>query len=226
MATLSSPTVEKLLTETRIMLNQPRRENSRYTDPELTGYFNDAIAQYFLVLNEQSEGQFDKTTTLNLVSGTGTITLPTDFFSLKTLYKRQGDTDVILAYNNEILDDRVNIGQGSSSSYTPSYYFRGNSLVLNPIPGFSETSGLILEYTAFPETILLGGDSITAFISPLFKEMVVMYAVFKAKMKDDLTSGTQTAAPAQKHLGDLYTNFKHQVSDRSKYPTFIKPFNP
>lgn len=227
MATLSSPTQERLIREVRTILKQPRAENSRWGDMELGQYLNDAISQYFLVINDVAEGQFDKKTTLSIVSGTETVALPSDFFSCKALYKVQPTQDVLLRYDNQILDSRRNITDSSSStSYEPTYYFRATNLVLNPIPGFSETGGLSIEYTAFPDTILFGTDSMTAGIAPVFKELVVMYAVFKAKMADDLHSGTQSAGPAQKHLGDLYTNFKSQVADRSKYPIFVKPFNP
>ncbi len=227
MPTLTSPTQERLIREVRTILKQPRAENSRWSDMELGQYLNDAISQYFLIINEVAEGQFDKKTTLNLVSGTETVALPSDFFSLKALYKHQNNQDVILNYDNQILDSRSTANDSTGSdSYQPSYYFRAQNLVLNPIPGFSETGGLVIEYTAFPDTILFGTDSLTAGIAPVFKELVVMYSVFKAKMADDLHSGTQTAAPAQAHLGVLYENFRTQVSERSKYPLFVKAFNP
>lgn len=227
MATLSSPTLQRLIQEVRIILNQPRQENSRWTDAELANYLNDGVQKYFAVINEVGEGQFDTQTDLNIVSGVETVTLPTDCYTVKVLYKKENSAYKPLIYRNNFTQafNTAAIG-GDSNSYEPSYYFRGNSIVLHPIPAFSETAGLRLEYTAFPEVMIYGGDTMTAGISPLFKELVVMYGVYKAKMKDDLVNGSDTSAKAAAHLSDLYNNFKHQVTERSKYPTFVLPFSP
>lgn len=74
--------------------------------------------------------------------------------------------------------------------------------------------------------MFFGADSLTAGISPIFKDLVVMYAVYKAKLKDDLNNGTNTRTAAEEHLGDLYKNFKHHVEERSKSPQFVTPWEP
>lgn len=226
MAALTSPTLERLIREIRVILNQPKAENSRWSDAELGNYVNDAIQKYFLVINEAAEGQFDKSASLTTVSGTETVDLPSDFFTIKALYSVQNNDRILLRYDNNIVSGYDAATNGGSSNYEPSYYFRGNKLVLRPIPGFSSSTALSLEYTAFPETLLTGSDTMTVAISPLFKELVVMYGVYKAKMKDDLVNGSNTRGAAEAHLADLYNNFKHQVVDRSKFPLRITPFNP
>jgi hypothetical protein len=60
MGTLSSPTQERLVREVRLFLKQPKQENSRWSDSEISSYLNDAIQKYFLVINQVAEGQFDK----------------------------------------------------------------------------------------------------------------------------------------------------------------------
>lgn len=212
--------------ETRLLLRQPKSENSRWSDAEIASYLNDGIQKYFLHINEVGEGQFDKTVDLDLVANTETVALPTDFYSVKALYRKQGTARQILRYNNNIIGSYDTTG-ASGTSYTPQYYFRVNNLVLRPIPGASETGGLVLEYTSFPEVLLYGGDSLTAGISPLFKELCVVYAAYKCKITDDSTSsGNQTRQALKEHLSDLFEQFKHQVVERSKYPNFITPFNP
>lgn len=121
---------------------------------------------------------------------------------------------------------------GNSSStngqanYEPYYYLRGNNIVLRPIPGFSETGGLLIEYTGYPNVLVYGGDTLDSGISPLFKQILVAYGVTEAKRKDDLVTGGNTRAAAESHLADLWTNFKHQVSERSKAPQYITPYEP
>lgn len=217
-----------MIREVRLFLKQHKQENSRWSDSEILSYLNDGIQKYFLVINQVAEGQFDKTTTLDVTNGTETVALPSDFFTLKALYANQNGLNKILVYDNNMTLSYATANlQSSPSLYEPTYYFRGNSLVLRPVPAFTSSNGfLVLEYTAFPDTMLSGSDSMTAGISPLFKELVVMYAVYKCKMTDDSVNGAQTRAAVQAHLADLYNNFKEQVVDRSKYPLKIQAFNP
>lgn len=227
MATLVAPSLERLIRDARILLSQPRAENSRFSDSELSGYANDAIQQIFLTVNEASEGQFDRSTSLNIVSGVETVALPTDCFSIKALYKVQGTVNRRLEYRQNIVMDYDNSATNSgSTTYEPYYYLRGNNLVLRPIPGFSETASLVLEYTAYPSVLVYGGETLDNGISPLFKELIVMYVVSKAKLKDDLTSGGNSRVAAQEQFSGLYANFKHQLMERSKSPQYITPFEP
>lgn len=227
MAAVVAPTLEKIVREARVLLNQPRAENSRYSDAEMTSYANDAIQQIFLTINEVCEGQFDKSTTLDIVNATETVALPTDCFAVRGLWKLQNTIWRRLEYRQNIMMDfDVNATNSGSTTYEPYYYFRGNNLVLRPIPGFSETGSLKIEYTAYPDVLVYGGDVMTNGISPLFREMITMYIVYKCKLKDDLSGGGNTRSPAVEHFGDLYKNFKHQLLERSKAPQYITVFEP
>lgn len=224
MATLTSPTLERLIKETRIMLNQPQKANSFWTDEELTVYLNDAVRVYFMEVNERAEGQFDTKVELDLVNGQEEIDLPADCFEVKTLAKKWTTANKILTYKVNLTDPTTALPQGGPNYYEPFYYFRGNKIVLNPIPGFDETAGLILEYTAFPEQMIYGGDAMSARVTPVFKELIVMYAVYKAKIKESLTTGSTTYGPAQTLLADLFTTFKNDIGGRSKYPQYTVPY--
>ncbi|GAC1501958.1 MAG: hypothetical protein NVS1B10_06480 [Candidatus Saccharimonadales bacterium] len=227
MAQVVAPTLERLIRDARILLNQPKPENSRFSDAELTGYANDALQQIYLTVNEAGEGQFDKTATLNITSGVETIPLPVDCFAVKVIFKKQGTINRRLEYHQNILNDYDNSASSNgSASYEPYYYFRGNNLVLRPIPGFSETGGLTIEYTAYPNLLVFGGDIMDSGMSPLFKELIVMYIVSKAKLKDDLAGQGQGYALASSHRNDLFKQFKHQLMERSKAPQYINTFEP
>ncbi len=227
MAAVVAPLLEKLIQDARVLLNQPKAENSRYSPAAMTGWANDAIQQIFLTVNEAGEGQFDKTANLNVVSGTETVALPTDCFAIKALYKVQGTVNRRLEYRQNVTQDYDNTSSNTGgATYEPYYYLRANNLVLRPIPGFSETNSLVIEYTAYPSVLVYGGDTLDAGISPLFKELVVMYIVAKAKLQDDLSGGGSSRVPAQEHMADLYRNFKHQLIERSKAPQYITPFSP
>lgn len=227
MATLVAPTLEKLVREARILLRQPKAENSRFTDNELINYANDALQQIFLTVNEASEGQFDKTATLDIVNAVETVALPADCFAIRGVWKLQNTIWRRLEYKQNIMMDfDVTATNSGSTTYEPYYYLRGNNLVLRPIPGFSEAASLKIEYTAYPSVLVSGADTMDAGISPLFKELIVMYIVAKAKLTDDLNGGGQGYQLAASHRDDLFRQFKHQLMERAKAPQYITVFEP
>lgn len=227
MAQLSSPTLERLIKEARIFLRQQSSSNSTWSDEELTLYINDAIRIYFLEVAERAEGQFDAVLDLDITSGTEAIPLPSNFFEAKALYKRAENNYYILPYENFITTSYTTDGGSNGSTFMPAYYFRGNNIILRPVPQFTESASLRLEYTAFPETLIWGGDTMSSGVSPIFKELIIMYAAYKAKASDSATNGTSSGHEVVATLlGDLYAKFKETVGYRSKYPVAIKPFTP
>lgn len=226
MATLTSPVLQTLLTAVRSNLNQPDPNNSFWRDDELTMYLNDAILRYFQECVLNNEGYFTTQTDLNIVANQETVPLPTDCFTVKNLWKKVTNGYIILNYRNTVTDSYNTQGGTSSESYLPWYYFQGSNLVLRNTPNFSETAGLRLEYIQFPTTMIYGGDTLTNQVSPVFKELIIMYAVFKAKLKESLVNGGSMHVPAAQQVQALYQSFKDVIQNRSKNPTFVIPFNP
>ena len=117
-------------------------------------------------------------------------------------------------------------GSGQGESYLPTYEFRENNVVLRPTPTFSETSGLRLEYISFPATLINGGDILTASVSPVFRDLIIMATVYKAKLQESLVTGVQTHAVAAQELSALYTQFRDAIFLRSKAPQFTEVYSP
>jgi hypothetical protein len=226
MAALTSPTLTTLLTNVRNFLNQPSASNSFWTDAELTVYLNEAVSLYFAEVSHSQEGLFTTSSDLNIVTDTETVSLPSDCFVVKALYKKVTDGYEILEYRNDLTEGYSTQGGTNASSYTPSYFFRGNSIVLRPTPNFSQTAGLKIEYMQFPDQMSVGADTLTAQVSPIFKQLVEMYAVYKAKLKESLVNGVVLHTVAKENLNELYASFKEAIERRSKNPTFVQPFNP
>jgi hypothetical protein len=78
----------------------------------------------------------------------------------------------------------------------------------------------------FPDQMSVGADTLTAQVSPIFKQLVEMYAVYKAKLKESLVNGVVLHTVAKENLNELYASFKEAIERRSKNPTFVQPFNP
>ncbi len=223
--TLPPPTLGRLITSVRNMLNQPNATNSSWSDFELTEYINEAIRVYFAEVVQNMEGQWTKIADLNIVSGTETVSLPTDCYEVKALYKSVSDGYVVLPYRNAIMNSYSTAGSTTGDSYIPAYYFRESNLVLRPVPNASQTAGLRLEYVYFPDVLVNPGDTLTPNLVPLFKQVVEMYAVYKAKVKESLVSGVDTSALAEKNLAQLYKQMVDSIKNRSKFPQFIQAWN-
>lgn len=208
------------------MLSQPSSTNSTWTDEELTTYLNEGVRRYFAEVVQYMEGQFTTTSDLNLTSGTATIALPSDFFKLKQVWRKVTNGYLPMHYRNNLTEAVSTEQAGGGDTYCPDYYLRGNSLVLSQTPGFSETAGIRVEYVQFPETMVTGGDSMTAQVSPVFKDLIIAYCIYKAKLKESLTNGTNTTPMALQNLNDLFTAFKELIPNRSASPTAVIPFNP
>ena len=226
MGILSSPTLQNLLTDVRIQINSPDPLNSFWGDSELTGYLNDAVRRYFTEAVQNNEGYFTVTTTLNITSGVETVALPTDCFEVKNLWKVITNGFVSLQYNNSLQTGYSTQGGNSGDNYFPYYYFQGNNLVLRPTPTGSQTGALQLEYTQFPTTMVYGGDTLTNQVSPIFKELIIMYAVYRAKLRESMVNGGSMHTIPASQVEALYNQFKASIVKRSKNPTFVSMFNP
>lgn len=228
MPLLSAPTAGELIEEIRSNLNQPDSANSFWSDDEILSYLNRGVRRYFMEVVMYMEGHFTTQVDLDIVSGVDTVACPSDFFKVKALYKKITASSgyAILHYRNNLTSGYETLGNTSSESYLPYYMIRGQNFVLRPQPNFSEVGGLRLEYVQFPETMLSGGDDLTSEMSPVFRDMLIAYATWQAKLKESLVTGVDVTSLAKDHLNDQYVAFKEVVVSRSANPTAIQPFNP
>lgn len=232
MATLSSPTLQNLLTDVRTVLRQRNSANSTWLDDELTSYLNEAIRLFFLECTSVNEGYFTTQTgtmsnpDLDIATGVETVALPSDCFQIKNVWKKVSDGWVSLSYRNSTNESYYTNSGTTYDSYFPSYTFQDNNLVLRPTPNATQTGALRLEYLHFPDTMIYGGDLLTNQVSPVFKQVIVMYAVYKAKLSESLTNGVDLSALAKSNLDQLTQLFRDTIAKRSKNQTYVQPFNP
>ncbi len=241
MATLTSPTLGNLLCNVRNLLGQPNATNSAWTDYELTQYINEAVRMYFAEVAKNYEGYFTVSTdpnaggvgngglgNLSYTAGSELVALPSDCFQVRAVYIQRPQGWSILNYHNDLSHSySTNIGSGTNpQTYQPSYSFQGNNLVLHPVPSASGTAVLKVDYVQLPDQMVNGGDSLTNQVSPVFKQLVEMYAVYKAKMKQSMVSGTDLTMLPKANLEEIYANFKNTIMPRSAYPLYTEAFSP
>lgn len=222
---LSAPTLGSYLTAVRDLLNQPNASNSFWSDAELVRYINEGIRMYFLEVTTNDEGFWTKTADLSMVANVETITLPSDCFKVKAVYRAVSQGYVVLPYRNAESDSYSTISGGAGDTYLPSYYFRENSLVLRPVPNSDQTNALRIEYIYFPDSMNAAGDTTGTNLLPVFRQLIEMYAVYKAKMKESLVNGVDTSALAKANLAEIYKLFVDTVKNRSKFPQFVKAWH-
>ncbi len=231
MSTLTSPTLGGLITNVRNLLGQPNATNSTWTDSELTVYINEAVRMYFAEVVKNYEGYFTVTTdpasNLSYVANTETVALPTDCFQVKAIYIQRNQGWSILEYHNDLTHSySTNTGGGGTNVYQPYYFFQGNNIVLRPVPNFGATAALKVDYIQLPDQMVNGGDSLTNQVSPVFKQLVEMYAVYKAKLTQSMVSGVDLTALPKANLGEIYAVFKDTITPRSAYPRYTETYDP
>jgi hypothetical protein len=177
---------------------------------------------------KNSEGYFQPTPVLlDIAANTETVALPTDFFEARALYIARSNGWEIIPYDNDITSGFVTVGGGTgSNTYLPSYYFQANNIVLHPTPNFAQTGALRLEYIQFPDQMINGGDTMTNQVSPVFKQLIEMYAIYKAKLKQSMVNGVDLTATPKANLSEIYTLFRDVINKRSEYPEYVLPFSP
>jgi len=231
MSILAVPTLQSLLGEVRILLNIKDANNANWTSLELSNYINEGARLYFSECVLANEGYFTVQTggaipDLAVVANVETVALPSDCFQVKNVFAKVTNGYVLLPYRNNMTEGYSTQGGTSSQTYLPYYEFQGNNLVLRPTPNFSDSTFIRLEYIQFPDQMIWGGDTLTSQISPVFKQVLIMYAVYKAKLKESMVSGVAMHKVPEDNLAMLYKTFKDTIAKRSRNPQFVVPFNP
>lgn len=235
MATLTSPTLGKIISNVRNLLGQTNAANSKWTDDELTEYINEGVRLYFAEVVKNYEGYFTISTdpqsggsgNLSYTAGSDLVALPSDCFQVKCAYILRPQGWSILEYRNDLTHGYwTGGGNGNPNVYQPFYFFQGNNMVLRPMPNQSSSNAIKLDYIQLPDQMVNGGDTLTNQVSPVFKQLIEMYAVYKAKLKQSMSTGTDLTALPKANLGEIYANFKNTIMPRSAYPLYTEPFNP
>lgn len=157
---------------------------------ELNYYINIAYRSYYdeLVVNGY-KGLLTTPVELDTVANVESVALPVDFLKAWRVDRILPGGYAPLDFR-EIYEDYIYKTGASYSYYRPTYSFRGNNLILNPIPQNSETSALRVIY--YPNLTVLSDDTDEPVIGfrPSWQEMIPVKAAIIAKQgreEDDAT---------------------------------------
>lgn len=152
------------LPEIRARVRQDFQQESTagfLSDVEIDRWANEAYYKYAVRLMLASQGYFETTAGLDITSGQEAIALPYNFlndFSLQKMVRVERVLPTLripLQYRKRFDESNPTSGVASGQSFLPSYDFRGNNLILEPTPAFTElnasqTAGLRIVYAALP----------------------------------------------------------------------------
>lgn len=143
------------------------------SDPEIDRWANEGYYKYAIRLMLASQGYFETTSNLDITNGQEAIALPYNFLNDRSLQKMVRVERVLptvrvpLNYRKRFSESNPTSGVSGGQSFLPSYDFRGNSLIIEPTPSFTEanaggTAGLRIVYAALPPKLISGAPQAIA----------------------------------------------------------------
>ena len=128
---------------------QQGSSNGFISDSEIDSWANEGYYKYAVRLMLANQGYFETTKGLSMVAGVEAIALPYNFLSDRSLQKMVRVERVLqmvrvpLRYRKRFDEANPTSAATQGQSYLPTYEFRGNSLILEPQPSFSEATSAI-----------------------------------------------------------------------------------
>ena len=158
------------LPEQRARVRQDFQQESStgfINDTEIDRWLNEGYYKYSVRLMLAAQGFFETTAGLDITNGQEAIALPYNFLSDHSLQKMVRVERVLptlrvpLKYRKRFDESNPTSGVAGGQSYLPTYDFRGNNLILEPTPAFTEanasqTAGLRIVYAALPPKLISG----------------------------------------------------------------------
>jgi hypothetical protein len=191
----------------------------RWSEPiELDYYLNLAYKSYYNeLIDEGYKGLLATPSFLDTTGGIETVSLPSDFYKAFRIDKVDGDRYIPLRYKENYENEICR----NNNSYYYTYSFRGENLVLNPIPSTTETNSLRLIY--YPEMVDMSDDTDepVAGFKESWQEMIPVKAAILAKAgreEDDVT-GIKTI------LIEISKSYNNTLRDMSEARINAEGFN-
>lgn len=161
-------------------------EDSNYvSSDEWMDYLNEGLSDLHDILVSKAEDYALTSTTINLVSGTDTYSLPNDFYKLRGLDLQQGGgTRYTLRPFNFRERNRRQYSSGLiDPGYVYQYLIQGTDVRFIPVPS---SSGEVATLWYVPQVAVLSGSfsSIPSYIPAGYERFVVMHMTARALQKE------------------------------------------
>ena len=196
-------TQAQTLTQLRLVLNEPSAV--AWTDAELYGYINEAVAD----IARRTE-TIQKNATLTVAANTRKVTGPTDALRIHTVHwQADGDNrihplEIVDLHNMDAMwYTQQAITKGVPVAVTFWGYPPALSLTLYPTPNVK--GDLLLHYYGLPDRLKTDGtDSTQTIVVPAgWEDLVVEYAAYLAQRRDANPRWQEHKQAYEEHVSDM-----------------------
>ena len=195
-----------------------------WSDTLINNQLNESYRFYWAFILKLFEGYFAKTDYISFNANTaGEYSLFSDFFKARLVERVQSSQTVPLRYY-ERFDSPVSKNVSSSTYNLPTYRFRGNKIVFEPAPDFTETNAVIIEYIR-TLTVLSASVDVDSEFPALGEDCMVIRAVVKCKGIEEMIAGG--GADIDPFIKDLLTTeqmLKEAIEQRTIARQFAEQF--
>lgn len=151
-----------------------------YTDSNLNQWLNDGVDDIVLRLEPVIADAH-----IDITKGVWEYLLPEDLISLKVVLTKDSSSDWTNLEETSFEElFRLDPTWESTTSAAPAthYYWKENTLGIFPVPKASITKGLRIIFTCRPREMT--ADDHTTGLSSYFDRVAILYATFRARLKD------------------------------------------
>jgi hypothetical protein len=148
------------------------------------------------------------------------VILPDDVSVIDSLrFKSSGNYVPIEYYSGE---KAPYTADGSNITTPSSYRFAQNRLLFNPPPDATDAEGVMLEYSAYPNTLVSDGS----LIDPGFDKSMVWFLKYRAARILWKMASTETRFPFEEEYRDWEERVMAICHNRIRNPAYVEDFDP
>jgi len=195
-----------------------------WSDTLINNQLNEGYRYYWAFIIKLFEAYFAKTDYISFdANSAGEYSLPSDFFKMRLVERIIGTQRTPLKYF-ERYDNTIAINLAQSTYNFPSYRFRGNKLVFEPAPDYSETNAVQIEYIRTLADLSASQDVDSEYPS-LAEDCMILRAVIKCKSVEEMVAGGGADTdPFIKDLVSTEQMLKELIEQRITARIYVEPF--
>lgn len=218
------PTLAALNTRVREKVDEATA--AFWTKTVIDNQLIESYRYYWAFIIKLHEGYFNKIANISFDgNANGEYSLPSDYAKTRLLSRILSNEKIPLRYYDR-WDAAISKTLGNSTYNLPTYRFRGNYIVFEPAPNFSETDAVEHEYTPTLTDLSDSQDTDSGFPA-LALDCVVLRATIKCKGIEEMVAGG--GADRDPFIQDLLTteqNLKELLEHRTNQRIYVEQFGP
>ena len=208
-------TLAQLRLRVRYNLGEPSGEQ-RFYNVSINANLNESYRYYLAQLIDNGESNFTTTVSIDFVANQAEYALPSDWVKTRMVDRVTTFGTVPLERFERYETTNITIGGNAGDWFLPSYRFRGQNLVFEPKPTFSQVGAVIHEYYAEPANLVADGDSPSTGFIETWQDMMVIRATLSELENKDAVGGVSDINSFRLRLQNMEEAFRKLMTGRSQ----------